>query len=363
MQHWTWVMGRAQQMMMEHLAEQMGEAARRRPTRRSSRRPGLAGRWSWFGDPAKITQAQVDLWTEGLSIWQRALGGPRRAGPTLEEKADKDRRFAAPEWRDNPLFDTIRQTYLLISDRLLGSVDAIEGVDAETREKMRFIDPRLRRRDEPVQLRADQPAGDRAGDRDQGREPAQGPRAYAARPRQGPAQPYRRRARSRSAATSRRRRARSSSRRALYQLIQYTPDDRQGARDAADHLPALDQPLLHPRPQPEEELHPLGGRAGADRVRRLVEIGRREPRRRHARRLCARRRSRRSTRCARRSASRACTRSAIASPAPTLAATLALLAARGEADKVASGDLLHRPGRFLARPATSSCSSATSRWS
>ena len=29
MQHWTWVMGRAQQMMMEHLAAQMGEAAER----------------------------------------------------------------------------------------------------------------------------------------------------------------------------------------------------------------------------------------------------------------------------------------------------------------------------------------------
>ena len=25
-QHWTWVMGRAQQLMMEHLAGQMGEA-------------------------------------------------------------------------------------------------------------------------------------------------------------------------------------------------------------------------------------------------------------------------------------------------------------------------------------------------
>jgi polyhydroxyalkanoate synthase len=56
--------------------------------------------------------------------------------------------------------------------------------------------------------------------------------------------------------------------------------------DAADHLPALDQPLLHPRPQPEEELHPLGGRAGADRVHGQLEVGRREPRRRHARRLC-----------------------------------------------------------------------------
>mgnify|MGYP003294731767 CR=1 FL=1 len=45
---------------------------------------------------------------------------------------------AAPEWKDNPLYDTIRQTYLLISDRLLGSVDAIEGVGEATREKLRF---------------------------------------------------------------------------------------------------------------------------------------------------------------------------------------------------------------------------------
>ena len=50
----------------------------------------------------------------------------------------KDRRFAAPEWRDNPLFDTIRQTYLALSDRMLGSVDEIEDVDEATRLKMKF---------------------------------------------------------------------------------------------------------------------------------------------------------------------------------------------------------------------------------
>ena len=31
MQHWTWVMGRAQQLMMEHLAGQMGEAVKSAP--------------------------------------------------------------------------------------------------------------------------------------------------------------------------------------------------------------------------------------------------------------------------------------------------------------------------------------------
>src|SRR3712207_8950167 len=46
--------------------------------------------------------------------------------------------FRSKEWREHPLFDMIRQTYLLVSERLLGSVDALEGVDPKTREKLRF---------------------------------------------------------------------------------------------------------------------------------------------------------------------------------------------------------------------------------
>jgi polyhydroxyalkanoate synthase len=130
MQHWTWVMGRAQQMMLEHVARAMGEAA-------EPKAPALP--WlNLFGDPVKLARQQAELWTEGLAIWQRALGGeaPRTE---LIEKADRDKRFAAPQWRDNPLFDMIRQSYLLVSERLLGSVDSIEGLDPKQREKLRFV--------------------------------------------------------------------------------------------------------------------------------------------------------------------------------------------------------------------------------
>jgi hypothetical protein len=41
-----------------------------------------------------VAKAQVDCGSEGLSIWQRALGG-YGGRPDLEEKADKDKRFAA----------------------------------------------------------------------------------------------------------------------------------------------------------------------------------------------------------------------------------------------------------------------------
>jgi polyhydroxyalkanoate synthase len=132
MQQWTWVMGRAQQMMLEHVAKAMGEASAAEP--KAPQLPWM----NMFADPAKIAQQQTDLWTQGLAIWQRALGGeaPRTE---LSEKADKDKRFAAAQWRDNPLFDMIRQSYLLVSERLLGSVDSLEGIDPKQREKLRFV--------------------------------------------------------------------------------------------------------------------------------------------------------------------------------------------------------------------------------
>ena len=136
MQHWTWVMGRAQQLMLEHVARAMGEAG----SRFGEGSGAAAVAWpsmNLLADPARIAAAQVDLWTEGMAIWQRALGGtPHKSA--LGEKADRDKRFNAPQWRDNPLFDMIRQSYLLVSDRLLGSVDALDGVDERTREKVRF---------------------------------------------------------------------------------------------------------------------------------------------------------------------------------------------------------------------------------
>jgi polyhydroxyalkanoate synthase len=137
MQHWTYVMGRAQQLMMEHAAKQMTEAG----SRLASADPKVPlGTWpgaAMFADPNKLAQAQVELWTQGMSMWQSLLGSGG-AKSELQEKADKDKRFNAPEWRDNPLFDMIRQSYLLISERMLGTVEAVEGIDDKQREKLRF---------------------------------------------------------------------------------------------------------------------------------------------------------------------------------------------------------------------------------
>src|ERR1043165_5674853 len=133
-QHWTLVMGRAQQMLMEFWAEQMKKG---QPMPSWSPSAFGFGEQSSANDPMALMTAGAQAWAKGLETWGKMLGGvTAAAGPG--EKERKDRRFAAPEWRENPIFDTIRQTYLRVSDQLLGTVDQIENLAPEMRENLRF---------------------------------------------------------------------------------------------------------------------------------------------------------------------------------------------------------------------------------
>ena len=120
-QHWTWVMGRAQQLLMEAWADSL---------KKDEPFPGFAP--ANAADPMAWMTAGAEAWSKGLEAWGKMLGATAEAGQR------KDRRFASPEWSTNPVFETIKESYLAISDRLLGSVEEMEGIDAETRQKLRF---------------------------------------------------------------------------------------------------------------------------------------------------------------------------------------------------------------------------------
>jgi poly[(R)-3-hydroxyalkanoate] polymerase subunit PhaC len=133
-QHWTLVMGRAQQMLMEFWTDSL---------KKDQPFPAWSPSALGFGneqptaDPMALMTAGAQAWAKGLETWGKMLGGVT-AAPNANDKERKDRRFAAPEWSDNPIFDTIRQTYLRVSDQLLGTVDEIDGLDSAAREKLRF---------------------------------------------------------------------------------------------------------------------------------------------------------------------------------------------------------------------------------
>ena len=134
-QHWTLVMGRAQQMLMEFWADKMKEG---QPFPGWSPPAfGFEDQGASPSDPMALMSAGAQAWAKGLETWGKVLGGVT-AAPSAATAQVKDRRFAAPEWSENPLFDTIRKSYLQISDQLLGTVKEIEGVDAETRHKLQF---------------------------------------------------------------------------------------------------------------------------------------------------------------------------------------------------------------------------------
>lgn len=120
LQHWTWVMGRAQQMMMEQ-----GLAAMQAKPEGVPAIPG-------FTDPATLERAR-DFWAESLTLWQRFLD-PAKAP---EAAPVTDKRFKAPQWRE-PVFDLIRQSYELIGDHMLRGVEAVDGLDPKQKEQLRF---------------------------------------------------------------------------------------------------------------------------------------------------------------------------------------------------------------------------------
>src|SRR5436305_7465115 len=134
-QHWTLVMGRAQQMLMEFWAESL-KKDQAFPTW-SPPAFGFGEQSGATSDPMALMTAGAQAWAKGLEAWGKVLGGVT-AAPSADTAERKDRRFAAPEWRENPIFDAIRQTYMRISDQMLGTVDEIDGVDPATREKLRF---------------------------------------------------------------------------------------------------------------------------------------------------------------------------------------------------------------------------------
>src|SRR5579871_2537493 len=90
-------------------------------------------------NPAKLVEAQVNLWHDYMQLWQSAA--QRLAGGTGEPvitPAPEDRRFSDSAWQENQLFDFIKQSYLLSARWLQSTVKNVEGLDQKTAKKVDF---------------------------------------------------------------------------------------------------------------------------------------------------------------------------------------------------------------------------------
>jgi polyhydroxyalkanoate synthase subunit PhaC len=92
-----------------------------------------------MADPARLVQAQLSLWNDYLTLWQRTtqrfLGG---ASEPVVEASPGDRRFKDAAWSENTLFDFIKQSYLLTARWMQSTVKSVDGMDDKTAKKVDF---------------------------------------------------------------------------------------------------------------------------------------------------------------------------------------------------------------------------------
>jgi len=94
---------------------------------------------NWLVDPQKTLEAQTRIGSQFLDLWATTL---RRAqGENVDPVAKpepKDSRFQDPEWSENPVFDFLKQSYLITTRWAEEMVEGADGLDEHTRHKARF---------------------------------------------------------------------------------------------------------------------------------------------------------------------------------------------------------------------------------
>src|SRR5712672_3046489 len=86
-------------------------------------------------DPVVVASAQIDLFNDTLSVWQKAAERMlmRRA---READVPKDKRFKHPEWSENAIFDFVKDSYLVVAESILSAIRAVKGMDEASARKV-----------------------------------------------------------------------------------------------------------------------------------------------------------------------------------------------------------------------------------
>jgi polyhydroxyalkanoate synthase len=92
-----------------------------------------------LANPAQMVQAQMGLWRDYMTLWQNTARRIMGAEPEPVIETDpKDKRFADPAWRQNEIFDFIKQSYLLSARYINDVVTHVDGLPPKTAQKIDF---------------------------------------------------------------------------------------------------------------------------------------------------------------------------------------------------------------------------------
>jgi polyhydroxyalkanoate synthase len=91
-----------------------------------------------MANPGRLMQAQLGFWQDYVTLWQnttrRIMG--IESEPVID--ASGDRRFKDEAWKENEVFDFIKQSYLLSARYVHDVVTHVDGLDSHTAQKVDF---------------------------------------------------------------------------------------------------------------------------------------------------------------------------------------------------------------------------------
>lgn len=162
LQHWTGVMGKAQQMLMEYTLStytpekaqammmewmspgkwQQAMAAFTPPSsvKFDTESLSAAAEIPAAADPVNWMSNATSFWADSVKMWQQ-MATSATSGLSGEAAASapiRDRRFSHDAWDRHPLFQFIRQSYLTLAEQMESSIDAVDGLDPKAKSQMRF---------------------------------------------------------------------------------------------------------------------------------------------------------------------------------------------------------------------------------
>ncbi|MBY0563797.1 MAG: class I poly(R)-hydroxyalkanoic acid synthase [Hyphomonadaceae bacterium] len=101
--------------------------------------PALNEVWQTLAQqPETLREAHAQLWQRYADIWQRHAAY-MLTGKQPDEGPVRDKRFRDPEWRSNPAFSMLRESYLATSEFITSLVEKAEGIDEATKRKAAFF--------------------------------------------------------------------------------------------------------------------------------------------------------------------------------------------------------------------------------
>lgn len=90
--------------------------------------------------PGHVIDKQIQLWQQQMDLWNRTFIAVSSNKEVKSEPSPKgDRRFKDEQWEKNPMFNFLRESYLMQSKAILEIIDEAEGIDDKAKQRLHFF--------------------------------------------------------------------------------------------------------------------------------------------------------------------------------------------------------------------------------